>query len=131
MRWTLDESELLPARTALVLASRIAGIEPPVDTPFLHIGKYGEALRRTTELARNLGFQGKLCIHPEQVAVVNAIFTPSQKEIAEAKEIVAAFESAEAGGSASIQVGGRFIDYPVVEQAKRVLDMAHRIHERR
>ena len=127
MNWTLEENELTPARAEIVLASRVAGIEPPIDTVFAHVGKHLDALRRTTQLARDLGFQGKLCIHPEQVQPIHAIFTPTEKEIAEARKVVEAFEAAEASGSASIRVEGRFIDYPIVEKAKRVLAIAEQI----
>jgi citrate lyase subunit beta/citryl-CoA lyase len=127
MRWTLEESELAPTRAAIVLASRVAGIEPPIDTPFLHVGKHRDSLHRTTERARDIGFQGKLCIHPEQIDPVNQVFTPTEKEIAEARKIVEAFAAAEAGGSASIQVDGQFVDYPIVEKAKRTLEMARQI----
>lgn len=127
MRWTLEEPELTPARSAIALASRLAGIEPPVDTPFLHIGKHLDALRRTSERVRDLGYQGKLCIHPEQVGPVNEIFSPTEAEIRQAEKIVAAFTAAEASGSASIQVDGQFIDYPVVHQAQRVLALAQRL----
>ncbi len=127
MRWTLEEGELAPTRAAIVLASRVAGIESPIDTPFLHVGKHRDSLHRTTELARDIGFQGKLCIHPEQIDPVNRVFTPTEKEIAEARKIVEAFAAAEAGGSASIQVDGQFVDYPIVEKAKRTLEMARQI----
>jgi citrate lyase subunit beta/citryl-CoA lyase len=127
MNWTLEEDELTPARAEIVLASRVAGIEPPIDTVFAHVGKHLDALRRTTQLARDLGFQGKLCIHPEQVQPIHDIFTPTEKEIAEARKVVEAFEAAEASGSASIRVEGRFIDYPIVEKAKRVLAIAEQL----
>ncbi|MEE8512275.1 MAG: CoA ester lyase [Acidiferrobacterales bacterium] len=127
MRWTLEEGELAPTRAAIVLASRVAGIESPIDTPFLHVGKHRDSLHRTTELARDIGFQGKLCIHPEQINPVNQVFTPTEKEIAGARKIVEAFAAAEAGGSASIQVDGQFVDYPIVEKAKRTLEMARQI----
>jgi citrate lyase subunit beta/citryl-CoA lyase len=127
MRWTMEENELMPARSEIVLASRVAGLEPPIDTVFVHIGKHANALRRTTQLARDLGFQGKLCIHPEQVAPINEIFTPSEAEIAHATKIVEAFKAAEASGSASIQVEGHFVDYPVVEQARRVLAITEQL----
>ena len=127
MRWTMEEDELLSVRSEIVLASRVAGLEPPIDTVFVHIGKHGDALRRTTQLARDLGFQGKLCIHPEQVAPINEIFTPSEAEITHATKIVEAFKAAEASGSASIQVEGHFVDYPVVEQAKRVLAITEQL----
>jgi citrate lyase subunit beta/citryl-CoA lyase len=127
MRWTLEEGELAPTRAAIVLASRVAGIESPIDTPFLHVGKHRDSLHRTTELARDIGFQGKLCIHPEQIDPVNQVFTPTEKEIAGARKIVEAFAAAEASGSASIQVDGQFVDYPIMEKAKRTLEMARQI----
>ena len=129
MRWTFGERELDHARAAIVVESRAAGLEPPIDTVFIHLGM-PEALRHSTELARDLGFQGKLCIHPEQIGPVNEAFTPTDGEIAESERYVAAFEEAEASGSASIQVDGYFIDYPIVEKARRTLRIAESIRKR-
>ena len=129
MRWTLEERELDHVRTAIVVESRAAGLDPPVDTVFIHLAK-PEALRRCTELARDLGFQGKLCIHPEQLGPVNEVFTPSDEEIAQSECYVSAFDEAEASGSASIQVDGYFIDYPIVEKARRTLRIAQAIRKR-
>jgi citrate lyase subunit beta/citryl-CoA lyase len=79
------------------------------------------------------GFQGKMCIHPNQIAVVNRVFTPSDDEIAFAERVVAAFAKAEAEGVASIQLDGKFIDYPIVYRAQRLLEKiaAIRARERR
>ena len=63
-----------------------------------------------------------MCIHPNQVAPVNRVFTPSGEEIAFAERVVAAFAEAEAEGVASIQLGGKFIDYPIVYRAQRLLE---------
>ena len=82
---------------------------------------------KSAERVRDMGFQGKMCIHPDQVAPVNDAFTPGDDEVAQAETIVAAFEAAEAEGSASIQIDGFFVDYPVVEQARRTLDRIKRI----
>ena len=125
MRWTFEERELDHARAAIVVESRAAGLDPPIDTVFIHLGE-PDALRRCAGRARDLGFQGKLCIHPEQVGPVNEAFTPGDEEIARAERYVAAFERAEAGGSASIQVDGCFIDHPIVEKARRTLRIARR-----
>ena len=129
MRWTFVERELDHARTAIVVQSRAAGLEPPLDTVFIHLGQ-PDALRRSAELARDLGFQGKLCIHPEQLGPVNEAFTPTGEEVAKAERYVAAFEEAEARGSVSIQVDGYFIDYPIVEQARRTLRIAQALRTR-
>jgi len=124
--WTLDESELLPMRHRMVSVSRAAELEPPVDTVFIHLQE-GEAFAKSCRTAQALGFQGKLCIHPGQVEAANAAFTPSEEEVAYARKIVAAFEEAEAAGSASIQVEGYFVDYPIVEKARRTLALIEAI----
>jgi citrate lyase subunit beta/citryl-CoA lyase len=130
MRWTRGEREMDHARASVAVESRAADLEPPLDTVFVHLGEI-DALTASTELARDMGFQGKLCIHPEQVPVVNNVFTPPEEEIAKARRYVEAFEAAEANGSASIQVDGYFIDYPIVEKARRVLAIAAEIEARK
>ena len=120
IEWSRDELELLPYRSAVVQASRAAGIEPPLDTVWIEL-KDTEGFKASTVRCRQLGFQGKMCIYPDQVPVVNAIFTPTTAEIALAHKMVAAFEEAEKAGLASIQVDGKFIDYPIVYRAQRIL----------
>ncbi len=124
--WTGPEQELAYARSRIVLASRAAGIEPPIDSVFIDL-KDREHLKLSTQKALEFGFQGKLCIHPDQVNLVNDVFTPDVSEVTRAKRIIAAFEEAEATGSASIQVDGYFVDYPIVEKARRVLEISKRI----
>jgi len=129
MTWTESEEELASFRAQLVVASLTAGLEPPVDTVWVRL-KDAEGLRRSLEASRRLGFQGRLCIHPDQVAVVNAAFTPSEDEIERARRVVAAFEIAEREGVAAIEVDGAFVDYPVVERARRTLALAAAIRAR-
>ena len=76
-----------------------------------------------------LGFQGKMCIHPDQVAVTNETFTPSEEEVVWSKRVISEFERAEAEGVASIQVDGYFVDYPIVEKAQRIVDMANLLND--
>jgi len=123
MEWSRAETELLPARSEILLASRIAGREPPIDTVFIHIND-DTGFEASTQTIRDLGFQGKLCIHPAQVPIANAALTPSQADVAWARRIIAAFNEAEAAGSASIQVDGYFVDYPIVVKAERVVTIA-------
>ncbi len=120
MTWTAGEEEFLPLRTSLVVASRAAGIEPPIDTVWVRM-QDAAGLRASVERSLRLGFQGRLCIHPDQVAVANEVFTPSAEEAARARKIVEAFRQAESEGLASIQVDGAFVDYPVYHRARRVL----------
>jgi len=113
---------MLP-RMLLPIISRAAGLEPPFDTVYQDIHDL-EGLRRETETAKALGFQGKMCIYPAQVAVVNEVFAPTAAEIAYARKVVEAFAAAEAQGRASCTVEGKMIDYPLAERAKQVLALA-------
>ena len=121
--WSRREIESQYARSALVIASRAAGLEPPLDTVWVDL-RDERGLVRSTRTARQLGFQGKMAIHPSQVEPINAVFSPSDAEVAFATRVVDAFTQAEADGLASIQLDGQFIDYPIVESAQRVLAMA-------
>lgn len=117
---THDEPELAHARARLVLASRAAGLEAPIDSPWFHF-KDRDGFRRAIERSRRSGFQGRLCIHPDQVADANDGYGPTVEEVAEAERIVAAFREAEASGAAAIQVDGQMVDYPIVRRAERLL----------
>ncbi|MGZ5900221.1 MAG: HpcH/HpaI aldolase/citrate lyase family protein [Reyranella sp.] len=128
MEWTLAESELEHARAEMAVASRAAGLEAPIDTVWVHINDL-EGLARSAKRAKQLGFQGKMCIYPPQVEPVNRAFTPTETEIAFARRVVAAFEKAEREGSSSIQLDGFFIDYPIVYKAQRTLDAVHATKE--
>jgi citrate lyase subunit beta / citryl-CoA lyase len=118
---TLEERELEDARARLVLASRAAGVESPIDSPWFHF-KEPEAFQRALERSRRGGFQGRCCVHPDQIAPVNAAYMPSAEEIAAAERIVKAFREAESRGAAAIQVDGQMIDYPIVHRAQALLD---------
>ncbi|MSO99500.1 MAG: CoA ester lyase [Acetobacteraceae bacterium] len=120
MAWSRDEQELLPARSAVVMASRAAGIEPPLDTVWVDL-RDAEGFSASAERAAALGFQGKMCIHPDQIAVTNAAFSPSDQQLSWARRVIAAFDEAEAKGLASIQLDGQFIDYPIVQRARQVV----------
>jgi len=125
MKWSADEAELAYARGRLVLASRVAGLEPPIDTVHIDLAD-AESFAQSVATGVKFGFQGKLLIHPQQVEATNAAYRPSEKEIRRAEKIIAAFNAAEANGSASIQVDGYFIDYPIVQKALRVIELAAR-----
>ncbi len=129
MRWTLAETEIDHARAEIALASRAEGLEPPIDSVWIHI-KDTDGLVRSAEKVRDMGYQGKLCIHPDQIGPTNGVFTPTEEQIAFAEKVVAAFEEAEARGLASIQMDGYFIDYPIVDQARRTLDQWRDIQNR-
>jgi citrate lyase subunit beta/citryl-CoA lyase len=129
MAWSRGEAELAYARAKIVTASRAAGIEAPLDTVWVDLADE-EGLEASARTALGFGFQGKMCIHPNQIAVVNRVFTPSEAEIAFAVRVVAAFARAEAEGSAAIQLDGKFIDYPILYRAQRVLEKVTAIRAR-
>ena len=129
MAWSRGEAELAYARAKIVTASRAAGIEAPFDTVWVDLADE-EGLEASARTALGFGFQGKMCIHPNQIAVVNRVFTPSEAEIAFAERVVAAFARAEAEGSAAIQLDGKFIDYPILYRAQRVLEKVAAIRAR-
>lgn len=126
MKWSADEAELAYARGQLVLASRAGGLEQPIDTVHIDLADE-ESLQQSIATGVKFGFQGKLLIHPKQVEPTHQAYSPSPEEIARAQKIVDAFQAAETAGSASIQVDGYFIDYPIVEKAERVLALAARL----
>ena len=112
-----DESELVPVRLALVLASRRANLVAPVDgvTPNLE-----DSAQLATDVARAQrgGFGAKLCIHPRQVPIVNAAFAPSAAELDWAQRVVAGFAAA---GGGVFSLDGRMVDAPVLLLAQRTL----------
>ena len=106
---------------SLCLAGAVAAGVQPVDGVFADF-KDDDGLRSETEAARREGFTGKLAIHPDQVPVINAAFTPSAEDVSHAEAIVAAFEAHPDAGVLS--VGGRMVDRPHLVQAQRVLERA-------
>ena len=116
-----EEPELAEARARVVLASRAAGMEGPLDSPWFHLRDM-EGFRRALERSRRGGFQGRLCVHPDQVPVANELFTPSADEVARAERIVAEFREAEARGAAAVEVDGQMVDYPIVHRAQALLE---------
>ena len=123
VEWPHDEFSFDYPRVRIAVASRAAGLEKPLDTVWVALDD-PEGLAASAERCRALGMFGKFCIHPRQVEVVNRTFTPTRAEVVRAREVVAAFEGATARGEASVSLGGRMIDYPVVEAAEKAIALA-------
>jgi citrate lyase subunit beta/citryl-CoA lyase len=111
------EIELLAFRSQLVLASRLAALAAPVDGVSTAIHD-PQRLQLDAQRSRRLGFGAKLCIHPQQVATVQAVFAPSPDRIAWARRVCEAFAAA---GGAAVAVDGQMVDLPVVQRARAVL----------
>jgi len=121
---TPDATELLYGRSRVVVAARAGRLPPALDGPYLDLQNV-EGLVADTLRSRQLGFQGRVVVYPPQVEHVQRVYADLPEEEAErARRIVEAFEQAEAAGSASIQVDGRFVDYPIYERAKQKLRLA-------
>ena len=118
--WTRDEAELAHARAQMVIQSRANGLEAPLDSVWVDL-QDAEGLEASAQAVKRMGFQGKTCIHPSQIPVVNAVFSPTEAELAFARKVVDAFEAAEAAGSAAFQIDGKFVDYPIVYRAQRIV----------
>lgn len=112
------DQETLFARSYLVVAARAANKPPPSDG--VHTMLYDDdGLRREAEAARRLGFFGKSAIHPRQVPIIHEVFAPTPEELEWAKRVLAAFEAS--GGAATRTADGEFVDLPVAERARRLV----------
>ena len=104
-------------------ASRAAGLAPPVDSVYPHLHD-DRGLREQTEFARSPGFFGKSAIHPRQLRTIHDVFTPSAQELTWAQAVLDAF--AAAGGNAVKLPDGEFVDLPVADRARRLLELPGR-----
>ncbi|MGD8661071.1 MAG: CoA ester lyase [Desulfobacterales bacterium] len=121
--------ELRYPRARVAIACRAASGLRPLDTPYMIDIKDRDGLRKDAQRARDLGFQGKLCVHPVQVEVVNDVFSPTETEIDFAKRVLAAYEAAIKDGKAAVQLDGKFIDPPVVERARQIIEWENSLPE--
>jgi citrate lyase subunit beta/citryl-CoA lyase len=110
------------AMQRIVVAARAAGLRA-IDGPVAD-HRDEEGLRAACRLARSLGFDGKWCIHPAQVPVVNRVFSPTEDEVAWARKVVRAYEEANAAGSGAISIDGQMVDAASIRMARRTLDLA-------
>jgi citrate lyase subunit beta/citryl-CoA lyase len=111
-----DERGLLYPACRIAVASRVAGIAPPIAGVTPEIGDEAKLLADLA-FARSCGFRAKLCVHPNQVAVAHGALQPSYEEIAWARKVIAASES----GQGAIQVDGKMVDRPLMLKARQIL----------
>lgn len=112
-----DGDELLFARSQLVLASRAAGVLPPIDGVTVAIDD-DDLLQADVARARRLGFGGKLCIHPRQVPAIQAGFRPSAADLEWARRVL---QVADAAGEDAVRLDGKLVDKPVIDRARALL----------
>ena len=121
-RWSPEGTSLMYARSHVLLAARATGVAP-MEAVFMDFSD-DAGLRREAELARDLGYVGKVAIHPRQIAIINDVFVPTPEELAHHERIVREFDAAVAVGSASINVDGRMVDVAVAKLSRGILDRA-------
>ena len=119
---TKEGREIEYARTRLVVAARAAGVDV-YDTPFTDVND-DEGILKDASYAKALGFTGKASISPRHVEVINSVFSPTQKDVDYAYEVMEAIALAEQQGKGAIALHGKMIDAPIVSRAKQTIAMA-------
>lgn len=117
-----DGQELFFARSMILHAARAAGIAA-IDTVYSDVNNT-EGFQNEVRIIKQLGFDGKSVINPRQIPLVNEIYTPTEKEIDHAKQVIWAIREAESKGSGVISLNGKMVDKPIVERAERVIALA-------
>ena len=121
-RWTPQSLALSYPRSKMVVDARAAGLQWLVDGVFMNLQDL-DALRTECQIARELGFVGKMAIHPSQVEVMQHVFSPSESELAYARGLLEAFAEAEARGLGAVRYQGMMVDYANVRLAQRTLSL--------
>jgi (S)-citramalyl-CoA lyase len=112
---------MIYARSRVVHASAAAGLDV-IDVPFLDLDD-PDGMRVEAEQVRDLGFAGKGSVHPKQIAALNAVFTPTDEQIARARRIITEFEAADTG---LLVIDGKLIEKPVLRDMYRIVAIANR-----
>lgn len=122
---TAEGDEVLFARSQVVLAAKAARVLA-LDQGVVDI-RDDERFRDDARRGRQLGYDGKICVVPRQVALANEIFSPTPEEVAYSRRLVEAHRMAQGGGQGTIEFEGRMIDSPLLKRAERILDFAERL----
>jgi citrate lyase subunit beta / citryl-CoA lyase len=117
---TTESLEVLYARSQVVLAARVRGVQALdiIEAKFRDL----EAFRVSANTGRSLGFTGKMCIHPDQVAIANQVFSPSKTDLERAEKLLDAYEKAAFYGSGVIEFEGQMVDEPMLARARMMLE---------
>lgn len=122
---TKEGMEIISARGVLINSAAAAGVAA-IDTPFTDINDEA-GLRADVALARQLGYKGKLSIHPRQVDLIHEVMNPSVEEIRWAQRVLAVLRQAEQEGAGAVSLDGKMIDAPIELRARHVLKLAENI----
>jgi citrate lyase subunit beta/citryl-CoA lyase len=125
LRWSRAGAELAYARAKLVVDAAAARRDPPIDGPWLEVADL-DGFEVDCRAVRELGFQGRLCIHPSQVAVANRVFSPDPEEVELCRRVLERWSAVAADGAA-ILVDGLFVDQAIAAKAARIVAVADRL----
>jgi citrate lyase subunit beta / citryl-CoA lyase len=120
-RRTQDGLEVLYARSRVILAARLGGLQA-LDQVFTGI-RDDAAFRRDADFGKQLGFDGKMCITPRQVEIANEVFSPSAEEVDRSRRLIHAYEEAQSAGRGVIEFEGSMVDEPLLKRARAVLQL--------
>jgi len=120
--------EVFYARSAVVTHAKAFGLDA-IDTVFIDLQADEETLMAETQIALQMGYTGKLAIHPKQVAPIQAVFTPSADEIVSAQKLIQAHDQHQADGTGVFEYDGKMIDMPMVRAALAIIDRAKACHQ--
>ena len=121
---TAEAKEQIFARSTVAIAAAAAGVQS-IDVIWTALADL-DGIAEEAAQARRLGFSGKAAIHPDQIGPINRAFSPSEDEVAYAREVLAAYEAAVAEGTGAINYKGAFLEEPVIARARRLLELAER-----
>jgi citrate lyase subunit beta/citryl-CoA lyase len=121
--WSVEGTELLYARSKVLLDTRAAGKPYPLDGVFSNLADE-EALIKDSRLSARLGYVGRTVIHPKQIEPVRRAYAVPESEVAYYTKVVKEFEAVEKSGVAAITIDGKLVDYAMFQRAKRVLALA-------
>ena len=121
--WSVEGTELLYARSKVLLDTRAAGKPYPLDGVFSNLADE-EALIKDSRLSARLGYVGRTVIHPKQIEPVRRAYAVPEGEVAYYTKVVKEFEAVEKNGVAAITIDGKLVDYAMFQRAKRVLTLA-------
>jgi citrate lyase subunit beta / citryl-CoA lyase len=118
---TSESLEVFYARSQVVLAARVRGVQALdiIEAKFRDL----EAFRASANTGRSLGFTGKMCIHPDQVAIANEVFSPSASDLERAEKLLDAYEKAAFYGAGVIEFEGQMVDEPMLARARMMLEV--------
>lgn len=119
---TEEGTEIFYPRAKIAMACKAFKIDA-IDTPYTNVNNL-EGLEKDSLVAKELGFNAKACIHPNQIDVINRIFSPTEKEILRAQKIVAAYEQEKKG---AFSLDGKMIDKPIIERSLKIIAKAKKI----